>query len=131
VERCRDGQVVRVTIGVLAPALLLLAACAAEPGSESPPAGDGLSTVPPPIRTPPSPKLPSDLIRPVRVTGVVERGSHGCVVLVSATVRWVLLGEGAQALAHGARVQVSGRAAPQVRTACDGESLRVREIREL
>jgi hypothetical protein len=76
------------------------------------------------------PKLPSDLIRPVRVTGVVERGAHGCVVLVSAHVRWVLLGEQAQALADGARVQVSGLPAPQLPTACAGAPLRVREIRE-
>ena len=53
----------------------------------------------------------------------------GCVELASDRGRYALLGELVAGLAAGDEVIVTGFAAPQVHTLCEGSPLRVTEVR--
>ncbi|MGB9376042.1 MAG: hypothetical protein WCB04_00835 [Mycobacteriales bacterium] len=104
-------------------------------GSPTPAPSQSVSSsqTPPPsaLRTGP-PQEPTDLIRPATVRGVVASGTPAeCRVLVADNTRYVLVGEPANDVRAGERLEVLGRAAPQLRSSCDGTVFRVYTLRRL
>jgi hypothetical protein len=90
-----------------------------------------LSSIPPPTITHPlpPPKEPSDLIKPVTLTGSASRHPSGCI-LFKTTDRGTfdLVGDGAaQALQHP-KVTVMAMPQPNATSACDVAVMAVRSV---
>lgn len=80
----------------------------------------------------PPPKQPTDSFQPFTTRGrVVAPFEEGCIELVTDAGRYVLIGDAAAGLVAGDEVEVSAIAAPQLRTPCQGDPIRVSEVRRL
>jgi hypothetical protein len=94
--------------------------------SSSPPATVELSSTDLPVisgRPQSPPKSPTDTFHAVTIRGRVEVGVEaGCVELVTAGGRYVLLGDLVGDLAAGEEIEVDARAAPNAVTTCQGDS---------
>lgn len=121
--------------------LSVLAACADSPagrsnGAASPspsPTERPMSQNPPPTGLPTGgTRGPSDQIKPLTVRGKVEAGpAPGCLELVTATSRFVMVGELSRQMRVGTEFEVTGLPVPQVRTACDGVVVQLHRVRAL
>jgi hypothetical protein len=97
-------------------------------GSATPPP---LSSIPPPTITHPlpPPKEPSDLIKPVTLTGSASRHPSGCI-LFKTTDRGTfdLVGDGAAQTLQHPKVTVVAMPQPNATSACDVAVMAVRSV---
>jgi hypothetical protein len=100
-------------------------------GSGSTSSGPPLSSIPPPTMTSPlpPPKEPSDLIKPVTLTGSASRHSSGCILFTTIDRgTFDLVGDGAaDALLHP-KVTVMAMPQPTATSACDLPVMAVRSV---
>jgi hypothetical protein len=95
-------------------------------GTATPPPSNPEPPILPPASGPP--KQPTDVFKPVTVSGVV-RVSGNCRQLITDLVTWTLLGPSAATLTDGSTVELTGLPHPGLETGCSGSPLQVRSIR--